>query len=294
MAGVLRVVAVDAGSRLSRNSMPTPCGSYRGLLHVHTDFSYDGHVDIATLGTMLRAEKLDFAVLTEHVEGFCEEKFADYIAQCEAHSADDLLLVPGIEYTFKSGEDRVEIILIGKKSFVVAEDVARLLEHKRRNELLAFLPHPLKFKSVADEVLSAVDMIEVWNRRYDGGAFMPTENIDFYRKSILRRGQAVNAAGGVDFHMVGDALDLVTRVNCQSLDCLSLCQALRAGEYLIEYHNLKISSTLDIGSGQLLWGKMKRAVRKPLYQVLRKVAKMHFLEIAFFSSVKKKVKNLLY
>jgi hypothetical protein len=294
MAGVLRVVAADARNRLRLNSVPAPSGPYRGLLHVHTDFSYDGHVDVATLGTMLRAEKLDFAVLTEHVEGFCEEKFADYIAQCEAHSADDLLLVPGIEYTFKVGADRIEIILIGRESFVVAEDIAGVLEHKRRHDLLAFLPHPLKFKSVADEVLSAVDMIEVWNRRYDGGAFMPTENIDFYRNSILRRGRAVNAAAGVDFHMVGDALDLVTRVNCESLNCLSLCRALRAGEYLIEYRNLKISSRLDIGSGQLLWGKMKRAVRKPLYLALRKAAKLHFFEATFFSSLKKKVKNLLH
>jgi len=264
---------------------------YRGLMHVHSIFSYDGSVEIPTLAETLRAENLDFAVMVEHVESFDGEEFANYLAECSKHSTDDLLFIPGMEYTFHEGDARIEVILIGEQAYVEATSLAVVLEHKKRHEPILLLPHPLKFKVIPNEVLAAVELIEVWNRRYDGGAFVPAPNISLYQKQVRSSGsRGVFAIGGVDFHNYGDPLDVVVAVKCQTLGAAEVLAALRGGQFHTEYGDLLIPSHLGLGAGLLIMGKLKRGIRKFLYQILRRIASLPIFKMELFRSSKKKIK----
>ena len=71
----------------------------KGLLHFHSNFSYDGHNSIQEIAKWRKTEKIDFIILTEHDNDFDNQKFENYVNECEKHSK-NIILVPGIEYSF--------------------------------------------------------------------------------------------------------------------------------------------------------------------------------------------------
>ena len=181
--------------------------------------------------------------------------------------------------------------MIGDNAFVEAQDLAGVLDHKKHHDITSLLPHPLKFKVIPDEVITAVELIEVWNRRYDGGGFIPAQNISFYEERTRGPSGDVYAVGGVDFHNDGDPLDITTAVQCRSLSAEEVLCSLRGGKFYTEYGGLRIPSELQLRGGVLVVGKLKRAIRQLLYQILRRMSKLPIFKSEMVGNLKKKIKT---
>jgi hypothetical protein len=243
----------------------------RGIVHAHSDYSHDGASDLAELAAMLRRKQLNFALLTEHVEDLSSDCFARYVGDCQDHSTPDLLLVPGLEYTFETVAGPIEVLLIGPEAYVEAEDPADLWNHRLRDKLLAILPHPVKFGPLSANLLAEFDLIEVWNLRYDGGGFPPSANIELFER-VRSQGNAF-AACGADYHEPGDDLDMLTVVDGGvPLEFVAVAQALKSGAFHSEYRNMRLPADLRISRFARCSGLLRRSLRQIVYRAGRWVA----------------------
>lgn len=266
--------------------------SYRGIVHVHTCFSYDGHDDFAILVDRLRYHQLDFALLTDHVEGFSPARFAEYVTQCHAHSSGDLLLIPGLEYTFGDGPDRIELLLVGDEAFVEATQIEHVWAHKRGKDLIAILPHPVKFRLGYSQLGAHIDLIEVWNRRYDGGFSPPRHNLSLLK--AFQHLSRVYAVSGVDYHGPSDPLDLVTIVRSQNLRSSSLLHALRDGNFHTQHKKLFLSSTPQIGICRQIYLQAVRSVRAGIYRAGRWVISYPVVQSLTSAGLRRRLKRILH
>jgi len=248
-------------------------GTLRGIIHAHTTFSDDGRDDLERLAENLRAHCLSFAALTDHAEGFTAARFAEYAAQCRSYSTADLLLLPGLEYSFGEGANRIEILLIGDRAFVEAASLDAIWAHKQREHLVAILPHPAKFLCSGAAVPAPFDLVEFWNRRYDGGFFPPRRNLAFFY-AALRANPRLRAVGGVDYHGPGDPLDLVTVILGCQLRPDAVLDALRRGDFVTEHQGMLLPSDLRLGLRQRVCRQWVRPLRRSVYHVGRWVVRL--------------------
>lgn len=265
---------------------------YRGVIHAHTTFSYDGQVDIADLAEILKEKKLDFAFLTEHAKGFTATKYAEYATKCRELSSDNFLMVPGLEYDFELEQGRSEVILVGSMAYFDAKSLDDLWEHKASHGGVSILPHPLKFISIPVELLNRIDLIEVWNRRFDGGLFPPQENLDL----LERRNSECVTYGmcGVDFHERDDPLDLITVITADSLEADSLLGALAQGRYHTRYRGISLAADLKIPTWLRVCGAGGRMLRKGIYSVGKVVVRSPLAKGLVPVGLRKRIRNFLY
>ncbi|MDY2587082.1 PHP domain-containing protein [Winogradskyella aquimaris] len=142
----------------------------KGILHVHSDFSYDGINSIEEIANWAKSEKIDFVILTEHDNDFNDEKFDSYLEECRKNS-NNIIIVPGIEYSF--GKKRhIHINVFGIDQFLntnnTIEDIPRFLKTVKSLNGIAVLNHP---KSIVKELgfidLSSLFGVELWNTKSD-------------------------------------------------------------------------------------------------------------------------------
>lgn len=185
---------------------PQP-GWYRGDFHCHTHYS-DGVLAPAELLALARAEGLDFFTITDHNTCGAYEHFAD-----------DLLVIPGLEVTYKRGHYNVLgvdqqagaewIKQVGSRyvdrptetdPFPTMNDVLRATA---AHGALNSINHPLLVPwawEFPDTDLRAVDCLEIWN-----DPSWPENRRDNPRAialwtAWLNAGYRMTAIGGSDFH----------------------------------------------------------------------------------------------
>lgn len=241
----------------------------------------------------LRQGRLNFVILTDHAEGFTEARFAEYVAQCRAYSSEELILVPGLEYTFEERYGRIEILLIGDEAFVEAKEMAQVWNHKHRKDLIAILPHPAKFKIRPAQLPSQFDLIEVWNRRYDGGFFPPRQNLSFFR-AVSEHIPHVQAVSGVDYHEPGDALDLVTVVRCEHLSSSAVIKALCSGAFHTQHGDFLLPSDLQLSPIQRVYRQAVSLARNTLYRLGRWVTGYPVIRDLYSPETRRRLKQLLH
>jgi len=267
--------------------------TYRGVVHAHTCFSGDGHDSIADFAARLRQRNLNFVILSDHAEDFSEDKFADYAAQCRFHSSADLILIPGLEYTFEEQDGAIEVLLIGEAAFVETTKLDVLWTHKHQNGLLAILPHPAKFRFSPSQVPSHFDLIETWNRRYDGAYFPPRRSISFFC-ALSKRLPHIHAVSGVDYHEPGDALDLVTVVHSAHLAPDAVIDSLRRGTFHTEHGGLILPSNLQLAKSLLAFRQVIGSSRTALYRLGRWVAGHNLIGRWSIPGLRRRLKQLLH
>ena len=103
--------------------------TFRGIVHIHSSYSHDGENDLDELVSILGRQQLNFALLTEHVEDLSAVDFEHYVERCQSLSTDDLLLVPGLEYTFEDESKRIEILVFGREAYINAVDIDQIWSH---------------------------------------------------------------------------------------------------------------------------------------------------------------------
>lgn len=145
----------------------------KGILHVHTNFSYDGKIKIEELRERARKEKVSFIILADHVETILEKKNIVKFLKETGNYDFPPFVIPGLEYTCSS---RVHLLAFGIKGIIENyKDPFHVIENTHREDGLVIWGHyDFKLRRQDKEILRKVDGVEIWNRKYDGKtSFLP-------------------------------------------------------------------------------------------------------------------------
>jgi hypothetical protein len=190
--------------------------------HVHSHWSYDGSWTLKDLAEKFSRRGCQVLMMTEHDRGFSPARLAEYREACVAASSQQLLVVPGIEYSDPANQ--VHVLVWGPVPFLGENlPTSEMLEGVRRHGGVAVFAHPSRKEAWklfdpywAERLLG----IELWNRKYDGWA--PSET----SPALLESSGAVPFAG-LDFHTdrqsfpLTMALELNAGLNEESIiECL--------------------------------------------------------------------------
>lgn len=186
----------------------------RVAVHVHSEWSYDGHWSLARIAAAFRRRRYDAVLVCEHDRGFTPARQAEHREACRRHS-DGILLVPGIEYS--DPDNVVHVPVWGDVPFLgEGRDTGGLLADVSRLDGMALLAHPSRHDAlsvVRPEWLAALSGVELWSRKYDGwrpnpllagdgvGGLPAFASLDFHRRRQLAPlGMVVDLPGTLSEH----------------------------------------------------------------------------------------------
>ena len=140
-------------------------------LHVHTNYSSDGHDSVARIIEVARVRGLDGLAICDHNTMAGVRAARDFVA---AHEL-DFLIIPGIEVTTSQGHLLVLGLEEGVERDLTAAETIRTVrhyEHERGQSIVIIAPHPYHpFRhSIGDTCTHPeIEAIEVFNSRYFTG-----------------------------------------------------------------------------------------------------------------------------
>lgn len=141
------------------------------ICHVHSDWSYDGSWSLGRLVERFKRRGVRVMLMTEHDRGFSPERFAAYRAACAEESTEELLVVPGIEYSDPT--NTIHILVWGTPFLGADRPTEDLLKSVTDENGIAVLAHPTRrnaWSLFEKDWTHALTGIEVWNRKTDGWA----------------------------------------------------------------------------------------------------------------------------
>jgi len=163
--------------------------------HIHSEWSYDAKWPLRDLAAEFANRGYQVLLVAEHDRNFSEQRFQQHRIACSDASSEELLVVPGIEYS--DPDNVIHIPTWGITSFLgEALPTAQLLEKVRANNGVAVLAHPARRKAWMRYDHSWARYlvgIEIWNRKYDGWAPSPVA-------TSLLRGTDLVPFASLDFH----------------------------------------------------------------------------------------------
>jgi predicted metal-dependent phosphoesterase TrpH len=177
-------------------AFPSPRNGTRVVVHVHSDWSYDGSWKLSELATAFRRRGYRAILMAEHDYGFSPERWAAYRRACAEASSGEILLVPGIEYS--DADNTIHVPVWGDVPFLGEElDTDEMLRAVADAGGLAVLAHPRRKNAWAKldpAWLPYLIGIELWNRRYDG--YAPSRRV----AELLREHPRLLPFATLDFH----------------------------------------------------------------------------------------------
>jgi predicted metal-dependent phosphoesterase TrpH len=199
-------------------------------LHVHTNYSIDGHDSAERIIEVARAQGLDGLAICDHNTMAGVQAARDYVA---AHDL-DFLIIPGVEVTTSQGHLLVLGLEEGIEQDMTATETIRALrhyEHERAQSIVIIAPHPYHpFRHSIGNICThpEIEAIEVFNSRY----FTGLGNL-WARRTAKRTGKI--AVAGSDAHSA-DCVGLATvtvEVDADEIarmpDYRAIVKALKAG-----------------------------------------------------------------
>lgn len=196
----------------------------RAVMHVHSDWSYDGRWRLAEIARLYGRFGVRVVLMTEHDTGFDPQRFPDYRRACAEASSSGCRLIPGIEYS--SPDNAVHILTWGLDSFLAEHrPVIETLGEVRDRGGVAVFAHPVRrdawkrFSSGWSELLAG---IEVWNRKSDGIA--PGR-----QAADLVASAGVPATVGQDFHTRRQLYPLTMHLETRGSSETNVVDAIRTG-----------------------------------------------------------------
>jgi len=142
------------------------------VCHVHSEWSYDGSWSLQALSEKFRRRGCRILMMTEHDRGFTMARFAEYREACARASSDEILVVPGIEYS--DAANRVHVLVWGPVPFLgEGLPTGEMLEAVQSAGGIAVLAHPSRrdaWRTFEPSWAARLLGVEIWNRKYDGWA----------------------------------------------------------------------------------------------------------------------------
>jgi hypothetical protein len=140
--------------------------------HIHSQWSYDGSWTLEALSARFSRRGYRVLMMTEHDRGFTVTRLNEYRQACEKASSEEILVLPGIEYS--DAENRVHVLVWGPVPFLGEKlPTIEMLKRVKDANGLAVLAHPSRrdaWKIVKPSWYEMLIGIEAWNRKYDGWA----------------------------------------------------------------------------------------------------------------------------
>ncbi len=132
---------------------------YRGLIHFHSEYSYDSITSIKSIVKFSLKSNLNFLVLTDHdtIKGSIELK--KYIEKNNI----PIEVIIAAEYNTEYGD----IIALGINKEILNMKFDLFVDEVRENNGLLLFPHPYKGHINIEYIAQKVDMIEAFNSRTD-------------------------------------------------------------------------------------------------------------------------------
>jgi len=242
---------------------------YLAACHVHSNWSYDGSWSLESLSENFRNRGCRVLMMTEHDRGFTAQRLRQYREACAQASSDDILLVPGIEYS--DAANRVHVLVWGPVPFLgEALPTTEMLERVQSVSGVAVLAHPSRkdvWKSFDSKWAPRLLGIETWNRKYDGWAPSRTA------PALLQETGALPFVG-LDFHTSRQSFPLAMALEVDGaiseekvVDCLRLrrCQPRAFGHSLTGRRIEFASHLLNLAeSGRRVLASIRRNSMKSL------------------------------
>ncbi|HID19864.1 MAG TPA: PHP domain-containing protein [Methanophagales archaeon] len=195
-------------------------------LHVHTNYSHDGHDSVAKIIESAIAQMLDGIAICDHDTMDGSYAAREYVAN---HNL-DLIIIPGIEVTTSKGhllvlglEEKIEKGLSPAETIRIARERAKELN----SIIVIIVPHPFHpFRHSIGNVHQGIDAIEIFNSRYFTGVGNKIASIKAARNNIT-------AVAGSDAHSA-ECVGLATVVVETEPDQEAILGAIKKGKVQIK------------------------------------------------------------
>ena len=215
-----------------------------GILHVHSNLSYDGQNTLAEIASLAKRRGYRFVGLSEHSDTFDQHKMAHLVDECRRLSDASFLMVPGLEFTC---DNHLHLLALGIEHYTDAMNPALVARFVRAQGGLAILSHPSRYGyQIPSGLEMLLDGIEVWNAGYDG-RFIPNDRSIRLWKSLRARNNSLRAFGSQDLHAIGDHRHVRVSVRCEQLTRDAILKSLKGGNFVISNSYVRLRSDSSPG-----------------------------------------------
>ena len=199
----------------------------KGIIHCHTNHSYDSQLRLSDLCATLRRKGFHFVALTEHSKGMTSKKYEEFLTACQKENKETFMVIPGLEVRC---DDGTEIAGIG---------VNQLISHGSANQVItqihelggfALWVHPLKHRSNYGHFLQC-NAFEVLNGKMDG-VVAPNFSLIRRVKKYRRIGYIIFALFGLDLHSYQENFPVWTECNVSDLTPQAIVYSLSKGFFV--------------------------------------------------------------
>ena len=220
-----------------------------GILHVHSNLSYDGQNTLAEIASFAKRRGYRFVGLSEHSDTFDQHKMAHLVDECRRRSDASLLMVPGLEFTC---DHNLHLLALGIEYYTDVTNPALVARFVKAQGGLAILSHPSRYGyQIPSGLEMLLDGIEVWNAAYDG-RFLPNDRSIRLWKALHARNNSLRAFGTQDLHTIRDHRHVRVSVRCNRLTRDTILQSLKNGDFVISNSYVRLRSDSSPG-----WMKLK-------------------------------------
>jgi len=200
--------------------------TFRGLIHIHTTYSYDGTLSLPDFVHLVKSRHYDFIILTEHAEDYDDKKMQLLVNECSNVSDDAFIAIPGLEFNING----IHILGIGIENYFQETEPEELIRKIHENNGLAILAHTIDYTTIPYAKVKGVDLIEIWNPRY-GERLAPSRASLKVLHEFRTIKKTYSATGGLDLHTIKDLVPLYQRVFSDRLTRSDILNSLKGGEF---------------------------------------------------------------
>lgn len=233
--------------------------------HIHSTLSYDGSFTLKALSDRFARAGYRVLLMTEHDRGFSPARLSQLRESCAAVSTEDLLVIPGIEYS--DAANQVHVLVWGDVPFLGENlPTSEMLQKVKEVGGVSVLAHPCRrnaWKRFEPSWGEALVGIEVWNRKYDGIA-----------PSRIARDLQLSVGAipfvGLDFHTRRQSYPLAMAMDIKSpVTEQAVLECIRARRVTPQAFGFKIDGQLFRQTTPILG--VAEAARKGCASALRKI-----------------------
>lgn len=205
--------------------------TYRGMVHVHSDCSYDGQHSLEALVQEAKQRRCRFLAMSEHSDTLNADRVTEFVMACCRVSSPECLVIPGIEFTCK---DKLHLLGFGAQEFIASDNPVEVSRFIHEKGGVAVVAHPRRYDyRIPPDLVPELDGIEVWNAGYDG-RFVPDTNALSLLHDLRKRNPALLGFGGQDLHRIASHDYVCVSVDAAELSRTSVLEALRQGNFSIQ------------------------------------------------------------
>ncbi len=266
----------------------------RGLLHLHSHYSYDGQETLSQIKHELVSSGISFACMTEHVDTLNASQAEKFIRECQELSEKNFVFIPGFEVPYLG----THIIIIGAHTFKYNPDtIPQSIQEWVEAGAFAIIAHPHRngFK-IDNFMLENTIGSEIWNSQYDGKVAPRPRALSWFH-SLKKKKDSYRAFGSVDMHrfdhLGGPQLIVEAPYPLEEF----IVSSLRNGSYHIQRKDVRLSSSGILMDGSPLLLSLRGWLSVGWITAGKKINRvLKFFGLAsfpFFRSLRKAIRRVI-